>query len=380
MTFHVISLPHVQTTKAYSSCAYVTKVRRFCNMMKSLGHTVYLYAGEENEAECDELIKVATKADQQKWFGDNDFHKNFFNITWNPEDEHWQVMNQRAIEEIKKRIQPKDFIMLVAGRCQKQIADAFPAHMSVEGFIGYTGIFSKYRVYESYAQMHYVQGLLKDDNGHFYDTVIPNYFEVEDFPYSAKKDDYYLFIGRMIPRKGVQVAVEATRRLGAKLVLAGQGARQEGNKIVCDGMVLEGDHLEYVGYADVQKRGELMSKAKATFVPTTYLGPFEGVHVESMLCGTPVITSPFGCFSETFEQGVQGYKCATMGEFVEAAKRAPQLNTKKIRQYAISRYSTEVVAQQYEQYFERLLTLWDEGFYSDKSWLPTQGRRVAKRS
>ena len=48
MRFHVVSLPHTNTTKDFANCAYTEKVRRFCNMMKGLGHTVYLYAGTEN--------------------------------------------------------------------------------------------------------------------------------------------------------------------------------------------------------------------------------------------------------------------------------------------------------------------------------------------
>ena len=56
MRFHVVSLPHTNTTKEFINCAYTEKVRRFCNMMKSLGHTVYLYGGTQNEAEVDELI------------------------------------------------------------------------------------------------------------------------------------------------------------------------------------------------------------------------------------------------------------------------------------------------------------------------------------
>jgi hypothetical protein len=74
---------------------------------------------------------------------------------------------------------------------QKPIADAFPANMTVEFGVGYTGVFSKYRVFESYAHMHYVYGLLKDDSGHFFDAVIPNYFEPERFPFKEEKEDYF---------------------------------------------------------------------------------------------------------------------------------------------------------------------------------------------
>lgn len=379
MVFHVLSLPHTQTTLEYEACAYTSKVRKFCNMMKSLGHTVYLYASEENEANVDELITVASKKDQQKWFGNNDFKTNFFNITWGLNDEHWQTTNQRTIDEIKKRINKKDFICVIAGACQKQIADAFPANMSVEFGIGYEGVFAPYRVYESYSHMHFVHGRLKDDNGHFYDTVIPNYFEPENFPFKEEKEDYFLFLGRMIKRKGPEIAVEVTKRLGKKLVMAGQGVREfKGNTIVGDGFSVSGDHIRHVGHVNVKQRAALLRNATATFMSTTYLEPFGGVSIESLLCGTPVIATDFGAFPENIQHGVHGYRFRTIGEAVWAAKNINKLNNKKIHNYAVKNFSVDRVRYQYQAYFEQLLTLWDEGFYSTWDKGVSKYKRYAK--
>src|ERR1700677_520706 len=121
--FHVVSLPHTQTTKEYTACAYTMKVVKFCRMMKDLGHEVYLYASEENEAPCDELIKIVSKAEQRKWFGDYDFKQQFFNIEWDETLPHWTIPNARAIKAIAKRAGPRDFLCLIGGVCQKQIAD-----------------------------------------------------------------------------------------------------------------------------------------------------------------------------------------------------------------------------------------------------------------
>ncbi len=366
MTFHVLTLPHTQTTLEYEACAYTSKVRKFCNMMKSLGHKVYLYASEENEAAVDELITVAPKKDQKKWFGNNDFKKNFFNISWDAKGEHWQITNQRAIHEIAKRINQKDFICIIGGVCQKPVADAFPHIMSVEIGIGYEGVFAPYRVYESYAHMHYVQGLIHDDNGRYFDTVIPNYFESKNFPYKEKKDDYYLFLGRFIARKGPEIAAEVTRRIGAKLIMAGQGVKKkEGNKIIGDEITIEGDHIEHVGHADVKQRAKLLSNAKAVFMPTTYIEPFGGVSIEALLCGTPVIASDFGAFPENIKHGVHGYRFRTIGEAVWAAKNVDKLNNKKIHDYAVKNFSVDRIKYMYQAYFEQLQTLWKEGFYSD---------------
>ena len=363
MRFHVINLPHTQTTKEFLPCAYTQKVVNFCRMMKSLGHIVYLYGSEQNEAPCDEFITCITKDEQKS----NNWKKEFFAIEWNPNVSYWKIMNDNTIIEIGRRIERTDFICIIGGNCQKPISDAFPNHSSVEYGIGYEGVYSKYRVFESYAWMHYVYGLTKQMNGNYYDTVIPNYFDPADFPLGDKKQDYFLFIGRMISRKGAHIAAQVCKELGVKLILAGQGVReQKDGKIVADDMIIEGD-VEHVGVVGVKERGELMSKARAVFVPTQYIGPFEGVHAEAMMCGTPVITTDWGVFSETVYDGLNGFRTRTMGEMIEAAKLCDKLNYKEIRDYAIGRFSLNVVRHQYDTYFQRLLQLWGDGWYSKDS-------------
>lgn len=56
LRFHVIALPHTQVTQDFFSCAYTAKVHGFVRMMMSLGHEVFLYAGEETTSEPTELI------------------------------------------------------------------------------------------------------------------------------------------------------------------------------------------------------------------------------------------------------------------------------------------------------------------------------------
>lgn len=366
--FHVVSLPHTQTTKEYLPCAYTQKVIKFVEMMKSLGHEVILYASEDNEAPCDELVTCITKKEQESFFGHNDWKKDFFDISWDENLPYWMIMNHRAIVEISKRAKKKDFICLIGGTCQKPIADAFPAHNVVEFGVGYKGVFSRFKIFESYAWMHYVYGIQKFEDGQNYDAVIPNYFRVEDFPFSEKKDDYFLFVGRMVLRKGPHVALEAVTRIGGKLIMAGQGiTKREGNKLFSPELELEeSKHMKHVGVIDAKQRGELMSKAKALIVQTQYIGPFEGVAVEAMMCGTPIVTTDWGCFVEYNIDGVTGFRTRTMAEIIHALKNVDKLDYNKIREYAIKNFSLERVSQQYQAYFEQLYQLWDKGWYSDK--------------
>ena len=353
-TFHVVNLPHTQTTAEYTHCAYTQKVRKFCNMMTDLGHDVILYASEDNEARVSELVTVITKDKQHEIFGDSDHTKQFFNITWGIHDPGWVEMNANTIRAMAERIQPRDFICLIGGACQQIIAQAFPDNLAVEYGIGYDGVFSDYRVFESYSHMHYVHGYYRNDNGNFYDTVIPNYYDEEEFPFADQPDDYFLFIGRLIDRKGWRIAQEVCQKLGKRLIVAGQGEFS--------------GYGEHVGVVGVKKRGELMSKARAVFVPTTYLEPFGGVHAEALLCGTPVITTNFGAFTETVVNGENGYRCDMFRDFVAAAKQVEKFSVakrKKIRAAAQKRFSTTTVRDQYQAYFERLYDLWGDGWYAE---------------
>ncbi len=256
---------------------------------------------------------------------------------------------------------------MIGGGCQKPISDAFQKICSVEYGIGYEGVFSNYRVFESYAWMHYLYGLSKQKDGRYYDAVIPNYFDPDDFKLADKKEDYLLFIGRVIPRKGVTVALQLAEKVGKRLIVAGQGfVRQDGSKLVFDGLSINSPNVTYVGTVDAEQRSELMSKALAVVVPTQYIGPFEGVHVEAMLCGTPVITTDWGVFTETVIDGFNGYRTRSMGEMIWAVNNVGSLNPNLIRDHAISKWSLDVVRYKYQDYFKQLSTLWEEGWYSTK--------------
>lgn len=355
----VLSLPHTQVADEYVSCAYTMKAKKLADMLVDLGYKTYIVASEENESKA-ELITAITKQEQHEFFGDpGEYKKSFYNITWGPQDPHWLHFNANAIKEIGKRIKPGDIIMHFAGYCQKMVDDAFPDNRAIEAGIGYTGVYGNFNVYESYSHMHYVHGEKRDDNGNFYDTVIPNYYDPKEFPFSEDRGDkdgeYFLFVGRLIDRKGYAIAQEVCEKLGKRLILAGQLGEE--------GFQGYGEHIGTIG---VKERGKLMSRATALFVPTKYLGPFEGVHAEAMLCGTPVITTNFGVFTETVKNGFNGQRCDDFYDFINATKWAESLTTadrKKIRKDAQENFSMGSVAKLYDKYIERVSRLNARGWY-----------------
>jgi glycosyltransferase involved in cell wall biosynthesis len=360
---HLVSLPHTETTKAFSWCAFTEKNRKLAGMLDSLGWDVRLYAGEVNEAPCTEHITLFSRKEQADLFGGYDWTRDVYN-TWSGAE--WDLWNGRAIEAIRERADPGDILALCMGSSQWDIAKALPNLWPVEVGIGYGGVWAPYRVYESYAWMHYLSGKKEpDDDIRYYDVVIPNSFEAADFPLGDGKGGYALFVGRLIRRKGIQIAVEATARLGIDLVVAGQGVTDSGpGWLKGIDIRVEGAHIRHVGVVGPEERARLMGGARFVMTPSIYLEPFCGVHVEAMMCGTPVITTDWGVFTETVRQGVNGYRCRVLSEFVEAGRRAGDLDRAAIHDDAHARWSTDVVRHQYHAYFERLATLRGKGWYT----------------
>lgn len=316
-------------------------------MMKARGHHVTLYAGEQNDAPCDELVTCMSEAERQEIVGE----KHYTEADWG--HPAWATFNSRAVEAMRDRLQPHDFICLIGGLSHKPIADALPQYMSVEFGIGYPATFAKYRVWESYAWMHAQYGSRgpAQADGQWFDAVIPGYLDPGEFPYRDRKDDYYLFVGRLIDRKGYRIAQDVCERLGKRLILAGPGPQ--------DG------YGEFTGTVGPEERNRLMAGATALFMPTIYIEPFGNVAIEAMACGTPVICTDWGAMTETVVDGVTGFRCRTLAEFCTAAEKAGELDPRVIRQHVVDHYSLDVIGARYEAYFERLQSLWGDGWYAN---------------
>ena len=329
-------------------------------MIKDYGHTLYFYGIEGSEVNCDEFVQVSTQEILRQAYGDYDRTTNLFKQ--DPNDIAHQTFNKNAIASILERKQDRDILLCPMGVYQKPIADAVKM-LTIEPGIGYTGVFSEHRVFESYAWMHYIYGLLRIDDGVWYDAVIPNYFDINDFPFQPNKKDYLLYFGRIIGRKGVQVASDIAKATGNRLYVVGQGALENNN----EGIHLSKEkHIVYHPAVGPAQRAELLGNAKAVLMPTYYLEPFGGVNVEAQLCGTPVITTDWGAFPETVLHGVTGYRCRVFEEFCWAVNNIGHLKPKNCRTWAEKNYSMERVGKMYEEYFQRVSQLYNNGWYEPK--------------
>ena len=342
--------------------AFASKVVRMAKVLKQLGHYVIFYGVEGSEVECDEFVQVSSRQILEATYG-----------KWNREkvygcergDLAHTTFNKMAILEINKRKLFGDFLMVSFGSYQQEIANAVQIPDTIEIGIGYTGSFARFRIFESYFQLNWSYGAEGKGDGNWYDTVIPGFFEENDFNYCEQKEDYFLYLGRITQRKGVLIARDVCKRLGKKLVVAGFGHLENTYDRAVFEEIKNDPIVEYVGFAGLEKRKELMSKAKAVFMPTTYLEPFGYVAIEAMFSGTPVITTDFGAFNETILHGKTGYRCKTFEQFVWAAQNIDKIKSADCREWAVKNFSMEKAKQMYKEYFEQIENLYGKGWYKE---------------
>jgi glycosyltransferase involved in cell wall biosynthesis len=362
--FHILAIPHTISIREYNACPFTQKTVKLCKLLKRLGHYVVHYGHEESRVECDEHVAVVRNADLATAYGDHNWR-----LKGPPDyrlDDHaYRAFVANAITELAPRKQRGDFLLCMAGGAHLPIADAHRDMLICEPGIGYArGLFAPFKIFHSYAMLHAYLGLKSVEsinNNMWYDAVIPNLFDTDDFEYSEEKDDYFLFLGRVGDAKGVNIAVQIVENIGGRLIVAGPGGL-EGVGTLTDRPIHA--YVEHVGVADIDTRKRLLSRAKAVLLPSLFVEPFCRVQVEAMFSGTPIITTDWGAFAEYNLHGVTGYRCRTFEQFTWAANNISNIKPSACREWALSNFSLERVGTMYDEYFYSVSNLfWRDGWY-----------------
>lgn len=360
--FFVLGLAHVPTHKSVSACAYTQKIVKLCTMLKASDHEVIFLGTEGSDVACDEFVQVLSKQTMKMVYGDNNEDPSKF-FKHDPKDLAYTTFMKHAIAEINKRKKPTDFLLNPMGNYYQNVQREVGLQRTVESGIGYSGVCAgTFKVWESYAWMHHIWGMMNVQDGLFQDCVIPNYWDVNDFTLGSHDGGYALYMGRLIYRKGLNIAVQVTKELNMPLLIVGQGSLINPQ----EGLQITEPHVKHLGTVGPEERNLIMGKAQVTLCPTLYVGPFEGVNCEAQLTGCPVITTNFGAFTETVEHGKTGYRCQNFEEFCWATKNAHKLESSYIRHRAMSLWSLERVREQYDHFFQHVDSMCSgKGWYSD---------------
>lgn len=195
-------------------------------------------------------------------------------------------------------------------------------------------------------------GISKPDN--YEPEIIKN-------KYGLDKDGYILFLGRLVPEKGVHYLIEAYKELDTdkKLVIAGGSSHTKEYESELKVLANGNENIIFTGFIQGKELDELYSNAYIYCLPSD----LEGMPIsllEAMSYGNCCLTSNIAECSEVcgenavyFEQGnVQSLK-STLEELLKNEERVSKLKNAAAR-YILSRYNWDNVCDDTLKLYESI--------------------------
>ncbi|MEA2639372.1 MAG: hypothetical protein QOF51_766 [Chloroflexota bacterium] len=187
--------------------------------------------------------------------------------------------------------------------------------------------------------------------------TVYNGIPVEQVPMGHGKGSYLTFVGRISPEKGVADAIDVALRAGIPLKIAARmpldGVDNAWVKEDWDYYrehvkpKLDSSLIEFIGEVGDEDKYNLLKDALAMVFPINWPEPFGLVMIESLACGTPVLTRPFGAAPELIEHGRTGFLCHTIDEMVSYLQCIEMIDRWDCRLEAENRFSARVMAEGY---------------------------------
>lgn len=150
--------------------------------------------------------------------------------------------------------------------------------------------------------------------------VKPN-FVGNDLGMGDGDGDYALFVSRLTPEKGVELLLEAWRRLAKRirLIIIGDGPLTD----LVQKTVPEIEGVEYLGRQPLEKFYELLNKAQCFIAASTWYEGTPRTFIESFARGVPVIAPALGPMADVVEDGRTGmhFRPGDVDSLVEVMER-----------------------------------------------------------
>ncbi|MFA5033427.1 MAG: glycosyltransferase family 4 protein [bacterium] len=139
--------------------------------------------------------------------------------------------------------------------------------------------------------------------------------EKKFYPLPNKKQDYVLYVGRILPHKGISYLVEAVNTLNVKLHIVGSALHKGYFKYLEN--IADKEKVEFITDVPDESLLKEYNNALVTILPSVYKDIYGNEHkgpellglvlLESMFCETPVICTKVGAMPEVVKEGKTGF-------------------------------------------------------------------------
>ena len=171
----------------------------------------------------------------------------------------------------------------------------------------------------------------------------------------AARQEYFAFLGRISPEKGIEAAIHIAAACGVKLRVAAKVGEEDAPyhaEVIAP--KLNDNAVEFIGEIDDAAKPGFLSGAKALLFPIDWPEPFGLVMIEAMACGCPVIAFGKGSVPEVIENGRTGFIVDTVEQAVAACARLGEIDRSAVRARFEERWTARRMAEDYVALYRRL--------------------------
>ncbi|MDQ3099250.1 MAG: glycosyltransferase family 4 protein [bacterium] len=181
--------------------------------------------------------------------------------------------------------------------------------------------------------------------------TIYNGIDTSRFDFVADKGDYFAFLGRTSPDKGLGEICQMIRKTNHKLKIGAKidyqdSVAYEYYKTQVEPYI-DGEQIEFLGEIDHAQKNELLKHAKALLIWLNWEEPFGMVFPEAYACGTPVIGNNRGSLPEIVENGKTGFLIDSIEEMAKKLDQVDMIDRAYCRKHVQDHFSQETMAEAY---------------------------------
>jgi glycosyltransferase involved in cell wall biosynthesis len=191
-----------------------------------------------------------------------------------------------------------------------------------------------------------------------WEAVVRNGLDLSRAPFERRRGQDICFVGRIVPEKSPVDAIEIARLTGRKLRIAAKQGWTPFERDYYDSVfkpALKGAEVELLGELSSPDRDRLMAESYVTLMPGSWPEPFGLVAIESLACGTPVISRRVGALPEIIREGVDGFFGDDVTGMAFHMDHVGDLDRSAIRKSVMRRFSAARMTDGYEAVYRRML-------------------------
>jgi glycosyltransferase involved in cell wall biosynthesis len=186
---------------------------------------------------------------------------------------------------------------------------------------------------------------------------ITNGVEICRYKTDPQPREHLLFIARICPEKGADIALRVARRLDLQLFVAGPVHPFLTHQKYFRDQVqpLLDEHRCYLGPIGLAQKIKLLAGARAVLIPSLAPETSSLVAMEAASAGVPVIAYPSGALPEVVADGKTGFIVANEQEMAEAVLRTSTISPDECRARARRLFDADRMAAQYLALYRQLI-------------------------